>query len=74
MATFAALLRGNGFLIKGGLPVGRFLPFVVNLFMAGLAGLCANVLRGIGSRIHRRRRGALATLRGGLASSDDDEE
>lgn len=79
MASFAALLRGASILIKSGLPVGRFLPAVVNLFMAALAGLRANVLGGIsrrtGGRMHRGRWGTLAALRrSGLANSEDEEE
>jgi hypothetical protein len=78
VAGFAALLRGAGILIKGGLPVGRFLPAVLNLFMACLAGFGANVLRRIGRRtgggMHCGRWRTLAALRSGLANSEDEEE
>ena len=53
MTGFAALLRGAGFLIQGGLPVGRFLPGVVNLFVARLAGVGAYEL----GCVRRRSRG-----------------
>src|SRR5580693_9073169 len=78
VAGFAALLRGTGFLIKCGLPVGRFLPAVVNLFMTRLAGFRADVLGGIGrwtgGRMHRWRWGTLATLRGSLARHEGDQQ
>jgi hypothetical protein len=75
VASFAALLRGTGFLIKGGLPVGRFLPTVVNLFMARLTGFRADVLGGIGRRGIclgvSNGLGALVNLRFCLARSED---
>ena len=43
VASFTTLLRGAGIFIQSGLPVGRFLPGVVNLFMTRLAGFSTNV-------------------------------
>jgi hypothetical protein len=44
VAGFATLLRWNCSLIQSGLPVGRFLPGVVNLFMTRPASFSAYVL------------------------------
>jgi hypothetical protein len=77
VAGFATLLRGRRFLVQGGLPVGRFLPTVVNLFVARLASVGAYEL----GCVRRRSRGgfggwlsALTSLRIGLAAGENDEE
>ena len=43
VAALATLLRRPAFLIKSGLPVRAFLPTVVNILVAGLAGFPAHV-------------------------------
>src|SRR5271170_3735742 len=55
MAALAALVRRPAFCIEGRLPVRRFLPTVVDFLVTGLAGLGAQVLRGL--RRWRRRGG-----------------
>ena len=45
MAPLAALVRWPAFRVQRRLPVRRFLPVVVDLFVAGLAGLRADILR-----------------------------
>ena len=70
MAGFATLLRRSGFLIKCGLPVGRFLPTVVNLLVARLAGFSADVLRDFRrSRTGRECAGRFGALMGSLWGS-----
>src|ERR1700733_7077990 len=45
MAPLAALVRWPAFRVQRRLPVRRFLPVVLDLFVAGLAGLRADILR-----------------------------
>lgn len=79
MAALATLLGGTAFCVQCGLPVRRFLPRVVDLFMTGLAGLRAHILGGFGGRLAGRwRAGGFNSFsrgwRTGLASSKDDGE
>ncbi len=48
VATFTALMRRAAFRVQGSLPMGRFLPSVVNFLVTSLTGIRAHVLGGIG--------------------------
>lgn len=65
MAAFAALMGGSSFGIECGLPVRRFLPSVVEIFVARLTSLRSDVLGGFrGGRRGRRRVTGLNVLSG----------
>jgi hypothetical protein len=56
MAGFAALMRRSGFGIERRLPVRRSRPIVIDLLMAGFAGISSHVLGRIRGRAFARRR------------------
>jgi hypothetical protein len=72
MATFATLVRGATLLIKGRFPVRCFLPRVIDIFVAGFAGLRAHVLGGIGGHRIGRWRDFGGSLRVRLGDSQGD--
>ena len=89
MATFTTLFRRPSFCIQRRLPVRRFLPSVVTLFVAGFASVSAHVLGNILGQIRRYSGGGHTGrgcargwifLRGGgrtglaRSKSDDDEK
>jgi len=53
MASFATLVGGLSFGIEGCLPMRRFLPRVIDLLMARLAGFRSHILGNIFGRILR---------------------
>lgn len=57
VTAFAALLRGAAFFILGGLPVRCFLPGVINLLVAGLAGFCSYIFCDFGGSSTDQRLG-----------------
>ena len=59
VATFATLFRRTALRVEGRLPVGRFLPTVVDFLVTGLAGLGAQILGGF-ARWRRRGGGGCA--------------
>jgi hypothetical protein len=79
MAALAALVRRSSFRVEGRLPVRRFLPGVVEVFVASLTSLGSHVLRNFGgSCANRRFAGGLGSLgcslRDGLARGKADRD
>src|SRR5450432_1048958 len=67
VTSFTSLLCRTARLVESGLPMRRFLPGVVDFFVAGLAGFRSHILRGLGgSRSGRRCAGGLGALLGSL--------
>ena len=64
VAPFAALVRWSAFRVKRRLPVRCLFPVVVDLFVAGLAGLCADILRHLGEGLSRRGGGCRLSATG----------
>jgi hypothetical protein len=82
MAALATLLGRAASCVQGGLPVGRFLPGVVDLLVTGLAGLRAHIFGIFGGRFiggwcaggFNSRSRLSRSWRTSLASSEDGEE
>lgn len=78
MAALAPLFRGATFLIKGGLPVRRFFPTVIDRLMTVLAGFRSYILGPLGGRrtSGRRAGGGSALIDNllGTSSSSEDED